>query len=115
MHGDAPPIFRCLQALVDELELKLDQDERLVKEVCARFREECCEKQACQTDFSSMKRAIQERAALQKEMINTRYKQHETLQKGNAINAERLSQVGVGGYVSISEGVGFVVTDCPTM
>lgn len=81
------------QALVDELELKLDQDERLVKEVCARFREESCERQACQTDFASLKKAIQERAALQHQMLSTRYKQHDTLQRSNANSTERLSQV----------------------
>lgn len=81
------------QALVDELELKLDQDERLVKEVCARFREESSEKQACEMDSVSMKKAIQERAALQYEMLRTRYKQHGTLQRSNATSTERLSQV----------------------
>lgn len=81
------------QALVDELELKLAQDERLVKEVRGRFREESCERQACQTDIASMTKAIQERAALQQEMLMTRYRQHDTLQKSNAINSERLSQV----------------------
>lgn len=80
---------------MDELELKLDQDERLVKEVCARFREECCEKQACQTDYASLKKAIQERAALQQEMLSNRHRQHETLQRSNAVSTERLSQVCV--------------------
>lgn len=84
-----------LQALVDELELKLNQDERLVAEVYARFREECSEKQACQSDCVSMKKAIQERAALQQAMLLTRYKQHETLQRTNATSSERLSQVCV--------------------
>lgn len=78
---------------MDELELKLDQDERLVKEVCTRFREERCEKQACQSDFASMKKAIQERTALQQQMLSNRQKQHQTLQKSNAMTTERLSQV----------------------
>lgn len=82
---------------MDELELKLDQDERLVKEVYARFREECSEKQACQSDCVSIKKAIQERAALQQEMLVTRYKQHQTLQRGNATSSERLSQVCFSG------------------
>lgn len=80
------------QALVDELELKLDQDERLVKEVGERFREECCEKQACQMDFAAMKKAIQERATLQQEMLQNRHRQHETLQRSNAASTLRLSQ-----------------------
>lgn len=91
MH--APFSDTTYQALVDELELKLDQDERLVKEVHARFREESSEKQACEVDSTSMKKAIQERAALQHEMLQTRYKQHDTLQRSNATNTERLSQV----------------------
>lgn len=78
---------------MDELELKLDQDERLVKEVGERFREECCEKQACQTDFAAMKKAIQERAALQQEMLQNRHRQHDTLQRSNAASTLRLSQV----------------------
>lgn len=86
------------QALVDELELKLDQDERLVKEVGERFREECCEKQACQTDFAAMKKAIHERAALQQEMLQNRHRQHETLQRSNAASTLRLSQVSVCAY-----------------
>lgn len=81
------------QALVDELELKLDQDARLVKEVGERFREECCEKQACQTDYAAMKKAIQERAALQQEMLQNRHRQHETLQRSNAASTLRLTQV----------------------
>lgn len=82
---------------MDELELKLDQDERLVKEVGERFREECCEKQACQTDFAAMKKAIQERAALQQEMLQNRHRQHETLQRSNAASTLRLSQVNACG------------------
>eukprot|EP00903_Cladosiphon_okamuranus_P017528 g16143.t1 len=81
------------KALVDELELKLDQDARLVKEVGERVREECCEKQACQTDFAAMKKAIQERAALQQEMLQNRHRQHETLQRSNAASTLRLSQL----------------------
>lgn len=40
-----------------------------------------------------MKKAIQERAALQEEMLLNRHKQHETLQRSNAASTERLSQV----------------------
>ncbi|CAM9893847.1 unnamed protein product, partial [Hapterophycus canaliculatus] len=76
------------KALVDELELKLDQDARLVKEVCTRFREERCEKQACQSDFATMKRAIQERTALQQQMLVNRHKQHQTLQRSNVVTTE---------------------------
>lgn len=75
------------------MELKLDQDERLVKEVYARFREESCEKQACQVDCTSLKKALEERVALQHTMLMTRYKQHETLQRSNADSTERLSKV----------------------
>lgn len=83
------------KALVDELELKLEQDERLVKEVGERLREECCERQACQSDFASMKKAIQERAALHQKMLLNRQKQHETLQRSNAASTQRLSEVRV--------------------
>lgn len=92
-YGEYRSLTLHCQALVDELELKLDQDERLVKEVCAKRREEFCERQACQTDIASMKKAIQERAALQQQMLSTRYKQHEILQRSNAVSTERLSQV----------------------
>lgn len=81
------------QALVDELELKLDQDERLIKEVRARFREESCEKQAYQMDYTSLKRVIQERVTLQHKMLMTRYTQHETLHRSNADNTHRMSKV----------------------
>lgn len=82
-----------LQALVDELELKLGQDQRLVKEVRTRFREDSCEKQACKIDYARMKKAIQERAVLYRTMLTTRYKQHETLQRSNTCSAERLLKV----------------------
>lgn len=78
---------------MDELELKLDQDARLVKEVYARFREESCEQQACLMDYTSLKKATQERLSLQHTMLMTRYKQHETLQRSNADSSERLSKV----------------------
>lgn len=94
------------QALVDELELKLGQDKRLLKEVYSRFREESCERQACRIDSTCMKKAFRERAALQQTMLAIRYKQHDILQRNNVDTSERLSRVSTLGQRCSSNTIG---------
>ncbi|CAM9268591.1 unnamed protein product [Chrysoparadoxa australica] len=82
------------QALIDELEIKLAQDRRLVGEFRKRCHEEVYERMIYQVDYGHLRKVVQEAAALNHGLLMSGYKQHQVLQRSNTDDTARLNSLG---------------------
>ncbi|KAG5176162.1 hypothetical protein JKP88DRAFT_336430 [Tribonema minus] len=85
------------RALIAELEIKLEQDARLIQEIRRRLQGERDERAVTVAASAELRRAMLAAAALQREMLESRYRQHIVLQTTNAAAATRLSGGSGGG------------------
>ncbi|CAM9350220.1 unnamed protein product, partial [Phaeothamnion confervicola] len=103
LMGDRHPAH-C-PPLVEELEIKLSQDRRLVTEIRRRLAEECYEKTAYRIDYAGMRAAVRQMAALQRSLVDARLRQHEALQRSNADDSERMALEAAAAATMLSDGV----------